>query len=81
MNDIEYLLENYGDKLKIGVRQPMFSDDASDHDKVQAASEMVSKYGAYANSVYTMSHFQDPIFRKHYTKRVALLIVSSVVER
>ena len=63
MNDIEYLLENYGDKLKIGVRQPMFSDDASDHDKVQAASEMVSKYGAYANSVYTMSHFQDPILK------------------
>ena len=82
MNDIEYLLENYGDKLKIGVRQPMFSDDASDHDKVQAASEMVSKYGAYANSVYKMSHFQDPIFRKTLYKESRIAYSKfKVVER
>lgn len=64
MNDIDNLLVNYGDRIKIGVRQPIFSNDATENEKIKAAKEMVSKYRAQAKSVYTMSHFQDPIFRE-----------------
>lgn len=64
MNDIDSLLKHYGNRIKLGVRQPVFSDDATEFEKVRAAKEMVSRYRTYAKSVYTMSHFQDSIFRK-----------------
>lgn len=64
MNDIDSLLKHYGDRIKLGVRQPIFSPDATESEKVRAAKDMVSKYRTYAKSVYTASHFQDSIFRK-----------------
>jgi len=64
MNDIDSLLKNYGDRIKLGIRLPVFSDDTPDSEKVRAAKEIVSRYGIYPKSVYTMSHFQDPVFRK-----------------
>jgi len=64
MNDVENLIKTYGSRIKIGVRQPIFSDEVSEYEKIRAAKEMVSRYSKYAECVYTSSHFHDPIFRK-----------------
>ncbi len=64
MNDLEMLYRDYGDKFKLGVRQPMFPKDATDEQKLQAAKDMVKKYSLPGRYVHTMSHFQDPVFRK-----------------
>ncbi len=64
MNDIDWLYEKYGDKFKIGVRQPIFRPDDSNEKKVEAAKALVAKYNTPGKYVYTMSHFQDPLFRR-----------------
>ena len=63
MNDIGKLYEQYGDKLKLGVRQPIFPPTATDEEKIAAAKALVAKYNVPGKYVYTMSHFQDPLFR------------------
>ena len=64
MNDIDKLYELYGDKFKLGVRQPIFAPAATDEEKIAAAKELVAKYNVPGKYVYTMSHFQDPLFRR-----------------
>jgi len=64
MNDTDRLYREYGDKFKLGIRQPMFSKDASDEEKIIAAKKMVASYNVPGKYVHTMSHFQDPVFRK-----------------
>ena len=36
----------------------------SDEEKIAAAKRLVAKYNNPGKYVYTMSHFQDPVFRK-----------------
>lgn len=64
MNDIDKMYENYGDKFLIGVRQPIFRPEDSDEKKISAAKELLNHYCKPGRYVYTMSHFQDPLFRK-----------------
>jgi len=64
MNDIDKLYKEFGDKIKLGVRQPMFGPNATDEEKIKAAYDMVARYNVPGKYVYTMSHFQDPVFRK-----------------
>lgn len=63
MNNIDRLYDLYGDKFKLGVRQPIFDSNATDEEKVSAAKKLVAKYNTPGKYVYTMSHFQDPLFR------------------
>lgn len=64
MNDFEKLYSEYGDKFKLGARQPMFKKDATDEEKIQAAKAMVEKYSQPGKYIFTSNHFQDPVFRK-----------------
>jgi len=64
MNDTDRLYREYGDKFKLGIRQPMFGPNATDEDKINAARALVARYNTPGKYVYTMSHFQDPLFRK-----------------
>lgn len=63
MNNVDRLYELYGDKFKLGVRQPFFKPGTPDEEKIAAARRMVAKYNTPGKYVYTMSHFQDPVFR------------------
>ncbi len=64
MNNIDQMYEKYGDRFKLGIRQPIFKKDATDEEKIQAAKDLIAKYNVPGKYVYTMSHFQDPLFRK-----------------
>lgn len=63
MNNVDALYEKYGDKFKLGVRQPIFRPGTPDEQKIEAAKKLVAKYNTPGKYVYTMSHFQDPLFR------------------
>ena len=63
MNDIDKMYEQFGDKFLIGVRQPIFKPDATDEEKISAAEALLKRYHQKGRYVYTMSHFQDPLFR------------------
>jgi len=64
MNDFDRLFRDYGDKFKLGARQPMFGKDATDEQKLSAAKALAAKYDVPGKYVFTSSHFQDPLFRK-----------------
>ncbi|MBQ2895601.1 MAG: methyltransferase [Oscillospiraceae bacterium] len=64
MNNIDRMYKLYGDKFLLGVRQPIFKPDATDEEKIEAAKALLARYNEPGKYVYTMSHFQDPLFRK-----------------
>lgn len=64
MNNVDLMYQKYGDKLLFGVRQPIFKPEDTDEQKINAAKALVAKYSEPGKYVYTMSHFQDPLFRK-----------------
>ena len=64
MNNVDRMYEEYGEYFLLGVRQPIFKPGDSDEKKIEMAKALVARYSKPGKYVYTMSHFQDPLFRK-----------------
>jgi hypothetical protein len=64
MNDTERLYRDYGDRFKLGIRQPVFGPDVPDEEKISAAESLVLRYNVAGRYVHTMSHSSDTVFRK-----------------
>ena len=64
MNNIKKMYDEYGDKIKLGVRAPAFPPDASDEVQIQAAKDMVATYNTPGKYVFTSNFMESDVFRR-----------------
>ena len=64
MNNVKKMYEEYGDRIKLGVRAPMFGPDASDEEQIQAAKNLVEQYNVPGKYVFTSNVFESDVFRR-----------------
>ena len=64
MNNLKKMYDEYGDKIKLGVRAPAFPPDASDEVQIQAAKDMVATYNTPGKYVFTSNFMESDVFRR-----------------
>lgn len=64
MNDMVRLYNEFGDKIKFGVRAPMFTDDSPVEEQVAAARELVRQFSQPGKFIFTNFFLEPDVFRK-----------------
>lgn len=63
MNNVEKMYREFGDRIKFGVRGPLFKDSDPAEIQVKAAQDMVQQYNIPGKYVFTSSAFETNVFR------------------
>lgn len=64
MNDVKKMYDEYGDRIKFGVRAPMFTDETPEDVQVQAAKDLMELYNTPGKYVYTNNMSETDVFRR-----------------
>lgn len=64
MNDIKKMYDGYGDKIKLGVRAPMFPPNTPDDIQIQAAKDLVATFNTPGKYVFTSNFAETDVFRR-----------------
>ena len=64
MNDLKKMYEEYGDRIKLGVRAPMFPPGTPDDVQIQAAKDLVAQFNVPGKYVFTSNFMESDTFRK-----------------
>lgn len=64
MNDMVRLYNEFGDKIKFGVRAPLFTDDSPVEDQIAAAKKLVHQFSQPGKFVFTSFFQETDTFRK-----------------
>lgn len=64
MNDIKKMYEGFGDRIKLGVRAPMFAPGTPDEVQIQAAQDLVAAFNVPGKYVFTSNFAESDVFRR-----------------
>lgn len=64
MNDLKKMYEEYGDRIKLGVRAPMFPPGTPDDVQIQAAKDLVAQFNVPGKYVFTSNFMESDTFRR-----------------
>lgn len=63
MNNVKKMFELYGDRIKFGIRGPLFRPGDPADIQIKAAQDMVAEYNVPGKYVFTSSAFETNVFR------------------
>lgn len=64
MNNLKKMYDEYGDKIKLGIRAPMFPPDTPPEVEIQAAKDMIAQFNTPGKFVFTNNFMESDVFRR-----------------
>ncbi len=64
MNNIKKMYDEYGDKIKLGIRAPLFPAGTPAEVEIQAAKDMLALFNTPGKFVFTNNFMESDVFRR-----------------
>lgn len=64
MNNIKKMYDEYGDKIKLGIRAPLFPAGTPAEVEIQAAKDMLASFNTPGKFVFTNNFMESDVFRR-----------------